>query len=203
MRTLILFTTFLFFTACHLQSYQQQSKPSRNISKSKEPSLPSLAQRGETVSLKDKKSKKPSSPNSAQQIDANISQKNTPRHAKQSKKILDNQKQKQAKLTSAMQTKCVQLATFNLRFFDKSNSDTRKQKVAALINDKQLDLLGLQEITKKNALAQLLPLLDGGDKAWQYTLGASGGNLHLAILYKKHLLYFPTQKNLTAQIRTT
>ena len=91
---------------------------------------------------------------------------------------------------------CIQVASFNIENFSNSASNERKDKVAEIVNNNGLDVLGLQEIRADNVLDQVISRLTGG--TWAYERGATGGGQRLAILYNRDLVSLTDIKELKA-----
>ena len=92
--------------------------------------------------------------------------------------------------------RCIQIGSFNIEHLDSSVPDSRKDKIARMINDNGLDVLGLQEIKNDGVLDQIISRLTGS--SWAYEIGRTGYTQMVAILYNRALVSVSDVKELNS-----
>ena len=85
----------------------------------------------------------------------------------------------------------LEIATWNIEFFPKAG-DTTIAAMAEVINDLNVDIIGIQEIGKRGSFAKMMALIPEYD----YVLSQSSSFFDQAIIYKKEFVTALSQKDL-------
>jgi endonuclease/exonuclease/phosphatase family metal-dependent hydrolase len=81
----------------------------------------------------------------------------------------------------------LQIATFNLLFFDAGNPTTKKQAIADIVTNAGFDFVGLQEVNNSTDLGAWVSAYLGAS-AWGWGTGASADGLQVGYIYRKRVL---------------
>ncbi len=85
----------------------------------------------------------------------------------------------------------LEIATWNIEFFPKAG-DTTIAAMAEVVNDLNVDIIGIQEIGKRGSFAEMMALIPEYD----YVLSQSSSFFDQAIIYKKEFVTAVSQKDL-------